>query len=160
MNCDITDIFFLSALKNIQSLCGTTNSIITSSHCLHDFTQKNRLAWECCGNLTWVLSSTTPLDETDDEEDQDDKGDGAHQSDEPALCGYVYLVYVGWSHIRETHKTRQWTREKNAKRVSIYLKRVRVSPLTLTHVHPRALSRRQQLRTNMSSFSPKTMRMM
>lgn len=151
MNCDITDIFFLSALKNIQSLCGATNSIITSSHCLHDFTQENRLAQECCGKLTWVLSSTTPLDETDDEEDQDDKGDGAHQSDEPALRGYVYLVYVGWSRVRETNKTRQWTRKKNAKRVSIYLRRVRVNPLT----HPRALSRRQQLRTNMSSFPQK-----
>lgn len=48
--------------------------------------------------LTWIFAPTTPLDEADDEEDQYDEGDGTHQANEPALSGYVYLVYVSWRH--------------------------------------------------------------
>lgn len=47
-------------------------------------------------SLTWVLSTTTPLDEAHDEQDQDDEGDGAHEANEPALSGDVDLVDVGW----------------------------------------------------------------
>lgn len=49
--------------------------------------------------LTWVLAAPTPLDETDDEQDQHQEGDGAHQPDEPALGGEVGLgpvVGVSW----------------------------------------------------------------
>lgn len=53
--------------------------------------------------LTWVFAPTTPLDEADDEEDQYDEGNGAHQANEPALSGNVYLVYVGWRHTQNTH---------------------------------------------------------
>lgn len=47
------------------------------------------------GGLTWVFAPATPLDEADDEEDQYDEGNGTHQANEPALGGYVHLVYVG-----------------------------------------------------------------
>lgn len=53
--------------------------------------------------LTWVFAPTTPLDEADDKKDQYDESDGTHQADEPALSGYVYLVYVGWRHTQNTH---------------------------------------------------------
>lgn len=41
---------------------------------------------------TWVLATTAPLDETDDEQDQHQEGDGAHEPDEPALGDDVGLV--------------------------------------------------------------------
>lgn len=41
---------------------------------------------------TWILPSSTPLDEANDEKDEDDEGDGAHQTDEPALRGNVHTV--------------------------------------------------------------------
>lgn len=50
--------------------------------------------------LTWVFSTSTPLDEADNEEDEDDESDGTHQANEPALGGDVHLVYVGWRHGR------------------------------------------------------------
>lgn len=46
-------------------------------------------------SLTWIFSTTTPLDEAHDEQDQYDEGDGAHEADEPALSGDVNLVDVG-----------------------------------------------------------------
>lgn len=47
--------------------------------------------------LTWVLAASTPLDETDDEQNQHQEGDGAHEPDEPALGGDVRLVVgVSW----------------------------------------------------------------
>lgn len=48
-------------------------------------------------HLTWVLATTTPLDEADDEKDQHQKGNGTHEPDEPALGGDVCLVIgVSW----------------------------------------------------------------
>lgn len=48
-------------------------------------------------HLTWVLATTTPLDEADDEKDQHQKGDGTHEPDEPALGGNVCLVIgISW----------------------------------------------------------------
>lgn len=43
-------------------------------------------------HLTGVLAAATPLDETDDEQDQHQQGDGTHESDEPALGGNVRLI--------------------------------------------------------------------
>lgn len=43
-------------------------------------------------HLTGVLAAATPLDETDDEQDQHQQGDGTHESDEPALGGNVCLI--------------------------------------------------------------------
>lgn len=63
--------------------------------------------------LTWVFAAATPLDEADDEEDEDDEGDGTHQADEPALSGYVYLVYVGWTH---THTQAEGRAEEERER--------------------------------------------
>lgn len=54
---------------------------------------------------TWVLAASTPLDETDDEQDQYQQGDGAHEPDEPALGSDVCLV-VGvswWGRARSKH---------------------------------------------------------
>lgn len=46
---------------------------------------------------TWVLATSTPLDETDDKQDQHQEGDGAHEPNEPALGGDVGLaVGVSW----------------------------------------------------------------
>lgn len=42
--------------------------------------------------LTWVLPTTAPLDEADDEQDEHEEGDGAHEADEPTLSGDVHLV--------------------------------------------------------------------
>ena len=53
--------------------------------------------------LTWVLATTTPLDEADDEQNQHQEGDGTHEPDEPALGGDVSLV-VGVSWGRGTSK--------------------------------------------------------
>lgn len=59
---------------------------------------------------TRVFSTTAPLDEADDEQDEDDEGDGTHQPDEPALSGDVHLVYVGWRHRRQNHRSHHtWT---------------------------------------------------
>lgn len=52
-------------------------------------------------SLTWVFSTTTPLDEAHYEEDQYDEGNGTHQANEPPLSCYVYLVYVSWR--QKTH---------------------------------------------------------
>lgn len=47
--------------------------------------------------LTWVLATTAPLDEADDEQYQHQKGDGAHEPNEPSLGGNVRLVVgVSW----------------------------------------------------------------
>lgn len=43
-------------------------------------------------HLTGVLAAATPLDETDDEQDQHQQGDGTHEPDEPALGGDICLV--------------------------------------------------------------------
>ena len=52
---------------------------------------------------TWVLSSSAPLDEADDQEDEDDDRHRTHDADEPALGGDVHLVpRVGWRHNTET----------------------------------------------------------
>lgn len=64
-------------------------------------------------DLTWVFAPATPLDEADDEEDQYDEGDGTHQANEPALSGYVYLVYVGCRHRTHTHRVGQEKWEKS-----------------------------------------------
>lgn len=46
---------------------------------------------------TWVLATSTPLDETDDKQDQHQEGDGTHEPNEPALGGDVGLVVgVSW----------------------------------------------------------------
>lgn len=63
-------------------------------------------SWECWPHVpkpiplvhpTWVLAAPTPLDETDDEQDQHQEGDGTHEPNEPALGGNVCLVVgVSW----------------------------------------------------------------
>lgn len=60
--------------------------------------------------LTRVFSTTTPLNKADNEEDQYDESDGTHQANEPALSGYVYLVYVGCG--QGTHRHTVWDRRE------------------------------------------------
>lgn len=63
--------------------------------------------------LTGVFPTTAPLDEAHDEQDEDDEGDGTHQTDEPALSGNIDLIYVGWRHRRQTslaHELRRTSR--------------------------------------------------
>lgn len=45
-------------------------------------------------SLTWVFTTTTPLDEAHNEQDQYDESDCTHKADEPALSGDVHLVDV------------------------------------------------------------------
>lgn len=69
--------------------------------------------------LTWVFAPATPLDEAHDEEDQYDEGNGTHQADEPALSGYVYLVYVGWRHTQNTHTGWGQRQERRVETMSV-----------------------------------------
>lgn len=65
--------------------------------------------------LTRVFSTTAPLNEADDEQDEDDEGDGTHQTDEPALCGDIDLIDVGWRHRRQSslaHELRKMSRSQ------------------------------------------------
>lgn len=49
--------------------------------------------------ITWIFATFIPLDEAHNEEDQDEKSDGAHQSNKPALSGDVHLaVGYSWTH--------------------------------------------------------------
>ena len=41
--------------------------------------------------ITWIFATFVPLDEAHNEEDQDEEGDGTHESDKPALGGDVDL---------------------------------------------------------------------
>lgn len=43
-------------------------------------------------DLTCVLPSSTSLNEANNEQDENEQCDGAHESDEPALCGDVGVV--------------------------------------------------------------------
>lgn len=53
---------------------------------------------------TWVLATTAPLDETDDEQDQHQEGYGAHEPNEPALGGDVGpVVGVSCGEARSKH---------------------------------------------------------
>lgn len=46
-------------------------------------------------DCTWVFSSTTPLDETDDEQDENQQSDGTHEPNKPALGSDVFRLLVG-----------------------------------------------------------------
>lgn len=49
------------------------------------------------GALTWVLPSSAPLNEANDQQNEDQESDGTHQPDEPALGRDVHVVLgVGW----------------------------------------------------------------
>lgn len=62
-------------------------------------------------DFTFVFSSTTPLDETDNEQDENQQSDGTHEPDKPALSSDVFRLLVGYEpankHTEESGRKRK-----------------------------------------------------